>query len=180
VVSHSLAYFSLLRPLSELDIAARFAQSEKFDGAFSSCNKNFKQDATGPAYWCGNCPKCHFVSLIFAPFMSPERLTNIVGSNILDDAKKLAPLRELSGLSGHKPWECVGEILEAAAALWRLSNAPAWADMQVVKTLKGELEESYGAQKLENAWDDLMRPCAEHAIPETLFKKLPYEVQNAN
>lgn len=180
IVSKALQYFSLLRPLSELDIARRFALSTKFDGAFSSCNKNFKQDATGPAYWCGDCPKCHFVSLIFAPFMSPERLTQIVGSNVLDDAAKLAPMRELSGLAGHKPWECVGEILEAAAALWQLSKHPKWQNAAIVKTLKPELEAFYGAQKLETAWADLMQPSAEHAIPLSLYQKLPYEVQNAN
>ena len=35
--------------------------------------------------WCGECPKCHFVFLIFAPFMAKDRLLSIFGKNLLDD-----------------------------------------------------------------------------------------------
>jgi len=170
LVGDSISYFSLLRPLSEIQIAQKFASSTKFDGAFSSCNENFKQDASGAATWCGNCPKCHFVSLILAPFMSPERITAIVGKNVLDDETKLAPMRDLSGLTGHKPWECVGEILEAAAALWHLSKDAAWQEARVVRTLAPELEAFYGMQKLESAWEELLTPASEHAIPNELYQ----------
>ena len=180
----SIAYYSLLRPFSELDIAARFSETTRFDGAFSSCNQNFKQDANGPALWCGNCPKCHFVSLIFAPFMSPSRLTSIVGVNVLDDPAKLPEMRELSGLAGHKPWECVGEILEAAAALWHLSGDKDWQNMAVVSALKPQLEQFYGAAKLETAWRELMTPSNEHAIPEKIamemFRPTLNEASHAN
>jgi len=172
IAGEALNYFSLLRPLSELQIAALFLNSTKYDGAFSSCNENFKQDAIGPAKWCGNCPKCHFVSLIFAPFISPARLTSIVGVNVLDDASKLKPMRELSGLSGHKPWECVGEILEAAASLWQLSQMQDWKEVEVVKTLAPELEAFYGADKLNTAWRELMTPSDQHAIPSTIFSSI--------
>jgi len=172
VAGKSLSYFSLLRPLSELQIAALFLRSTKYDGAFSSCNENFKQDATGPAKWCGNCPKCHFVSLIFAPFITAERLVSMVGTNVLNDANKLTPMRELSGLTGHKPWECVGEILEAAAALWQLSKIDAWKNMVVVKTLAPELKDFYGADKLDAAWAELMTPSNTHAIPVPIYNSI--------
>ena len=113
--------------------------------------------------------------------MSPDRITSIVGLNVLDDASKLAPMRDLSGLTGHKPWECVGEILEAAAALYRLSSQPEWQNTIVVKTLKPELEAFYGAQKLQSAWDDAMTPSAEHAIPEDIYNLIePNGQANAN
>lgn len=172
-VGKSIGYFSLLRPYSELHIGALFLSSTKFDGAFSSCNQNFKQDAAGAAAkWCGNCPKCHFVSLIFAPFITPDRLTKIVGVNVLDDETKLGAMRELSGLTGHKPWECVGEILEAAAALWQLSQQPQWQDSVIVKTLTPELEAFYGATKLANAWLELMTPSNKHAIPQPIYNSI--------
>ena len=181
ITGNAISYYSLLRPFSELEIAARFAQSTKFDGAFSSCNQNFKQDATGPAFWCGNCPKCHFVSLIFAPFMTQERLVGIVGSNVLDKDEKLPEMRELSGLAGHKPWECVGEILEAAAALWRLTESDEWKNTAVVRALKPELEEFYGAEKLDTAWAELLTPTATHAIPKVLAQAiLKSEVSHAD
>lgn len=163
---NNLGYFSMLRPFSEVRIGQLFARTEKFDQHFSSCNENFKQNQDGPKRWCTNCPKCHFVSLILAPFMSPERLTNIVGKNVLDDDAKLDAFRELSGLSGHKPWECVGEILEAAASLWYLAHQDAWQGAAIVKILKPELEAFYGAPALESAWHELLQDANTHNVPE--------------
>lgn len=164
--THKLGYFSMLRPFSEVRIGQLFARTTKFDQHFSSCNENFKQHQDGPKRWCTNCPKCHFVSLILAPFMSPARLTNIVGKNVLDDAAKLQAFRELSGLAGHKPWECVGEIMEAAASLWHLAHQPAWQDAAIVAKLMPELEAFYGAPRLESAWDELLQDANTHNVPE--------------
>lgn len=161
-----LGYFSLLRPFSEVRIGQLFARTEKFDRDFSSCNENFRQHQDGPKRWCTNCPKCHFVSLILAPFMSPERLTNIVGKNVLSDSSKLGAFRELSGLTGHKPWECVGEILEAAASLWYLTQQAAWKDATVIVQLKPELEAFYGGATLESAWEELLQDANKHSVPE--------------
>ncbi|HEY0179838.1 MAG TPA: endonuclease domain-containing protein, partial [Dokdonella sp.] len=41
-VAAGLDYFSLLRPLSELGVAARFARTPRYDDVFSSCNRNFR------------------------------------------------------------------------------------------------------------------------------------------
>src|SRR5690606_3465533 len=134
----ALGYFSLLRPYSEARIAQLFARQTRFDDVFSSCNRNFTQIPHQGPLWCGACPKCHFVFLIFAPHMTRERLVGIFGSNLLDVPGKGPAYRELAGLVGHKPWECVGEILEAAACLWRVADDPEWRDAAVVKALKPE------------------------------------------
>ena len=60
-----------MRPLSELAVAERFARTSRYDDVFSSCNRNFRILGPKPAdRWCGQCPKCHFVFLALAPFMS--------------------------------------------------------------------------------------------------------------
>lgn len=41
-VAADLDYYSLLRPLSELAVAERFARTSRYDDAFSSCNRNFR------------------------------------------------------------------------------------------------------------------------------------------
>src|SRR5690606_36428296 len=107
-----LKYFSLLRPYSEARIASLFTQTTKFDQVFSSCNRNFRLNGNDGPLWCGECPKCHFVFLIFAPFIAKDRLLGIFGKDLLDDAANEISFRELAGLTGQKPWECVGEILE--------------------------------------------------------------------
>ncbi|TMC07065.1 MAG: hypothetical protein E6J41_16990 [Chloroflexi bacterium] len=63
-ITPGLSYFSLLRPLSEIEIARRFAGSPQYLPVFRSCNAAFKQSPTERARtWCGNCPKCRFVFL---------------------------------------------------------------------------------------------------------------------
>ncbi len=164
----NLNYYSLLRPFSELRIAEIFSESTRFDKSFSSCNANFALSRTGGPLWCRTCPKCHFVFLIFAPFMSPERLSAIFGGNILQDSSHLTSFRLLTGLEGQKPWECVGEILEAAAALFALTKNSRWKDFALVSSLGSELEAFYGETTLETAWKDLMQDAHIHNIPAPL------------
>ncbi len=152
----ALGYFSLLRPYSEAKIARLFARQTRFDRVFSSCNRNFTQTPhTGPL-WCGECPKCHFVFLIFAPIMEKARLLGIFGKNLLDVPANERSFRELTGLAGQKPWECVGEILEAAACFYAVSQLPEWRDDAIVAALRDDLLAQYGEPRLEQALAELM------------------------
>ena len=131
-------YFSLLRPISEAHIARLFAQkcSAYFD-VFTSCNKAFKLDLNKRIdRWCGACDKCRFVFLILAPFMDKETLIRAVGTNPLNDENQMQGYRELLGLSGHKPFECVGEVDECRWAFNELKQNPAWQNDVVVKALE--------------------------------------------
>lgn len=161
----TLGYFSLLRPFSEARIGQLFARTSRYDDVFSSCNTNFRLAGNDGPLWCGKCPKCHFVFLILAPWMSRERLVSIFGRNVLDDPENIPAYRELTGLAGHKPWECVGEILEAAACLWRISKNPQWRESAVAAALKPELTTFYGEARLEAAFTDLMTDSPDHLIP---------------
>lgn len=164
----ALRYYSLLRPYSEARIAELFARSTRYDDVFSSCNRNFRLAGHDGTLWCGDCPKCHFVFLIFAPHMSHDRLVSIFGQDLLANLRHIDAYRELTGLSGHKPWECVGEILEAAACLWRIADHPDWRDSAVVATLRPELEAFYSAPKLDAAFAELMADSPDHLIPQTI------------
>lgn len=169
VTGGALDYFSLLRPYSEARIGALFARTSRFDDVFSSCNRNFTIERNKGPLWCGECPKCHFVFLILAPWMDKDRLIAIFRHNLLDRPENLDSYRQLTGLAGQKPWECVGEILEAAASLWRLVRTAEWADDAVPRALRTELQSFYGADKLETAWAASMRDADDHLIPEDLF-----------
>lgn len=168
----SLGYFSLLRPYSEAKIARLFARVQRYDHVFSSCNENFKLAGhTGPL-WCGKCPKCHFVFLIFAPVMDKDRLIGIFGQNLLAQPSHEHSFRELTGLAGQKPWECVGEIEEAAACLYALTERPEWANEPIVSMLKLDLLNQYGKARLEDALAELMNDSPEHLIPRDLFERV--------
>jgi UDP-N-acetyl-alpha-D-muramoyl-L-alanyl-L-glutamate epimerase len=105
-------YFSLLRPLREIDIAAIFAGFEEYHTVFRSCNAGSKTDS-----WCCKCPKCLFTYIILSPFLSSEKLSEFFGNNIMDDISLKPCLDELTGISETKPFECIGTIDEVNLAL---------------------------------------------------------------
>jgi hypothetical protein len=105
-------YFSFLRPLSELQIAALFSRFKVYHNVFRSCNAGSKTDS-----WCGNCPKCLFTFIILSPYLGEERLTQIFGKDLFYDSSLTPYLRQLTGIDSVKPFECVGTIDEVNASL---------------------------------------------------------------
>lgn len=136
-ITPDFRYFSLLRPISEAHIAKLFAaKCAAYFDVFTSCNKAFKLDLGKRLdRWCGTCDKCRFVFLILAPFMDKATLIHAVGTNPLDDKTQVDGYRELLGLSGHKPFECVGEVDECRWALNQLKQKPDWCKDYVVQAL---------------------------------------------
>jgi len=163
-VSRGLAYFSLLRLLSELHIAQLFGKAGRYDDAFTSCNRAFRLRAEAPSErWCCDCPKCRFTFLMLATSLPFERMIAIFGKNLLDDESQLNGYEELTGLSGHKPWECVGEIGESCAAVLKLAARPEWRESRILRALAPRLETF--APRLEEEWRRLLTPSREHSLP---------------
>ena len=161
-ITPEFRYFSLLRPLSEAHIAKLFSEKCKaYFPVFTSCNKAFKLDeAQRLSHWCGSCDKCRFVFLILAPFMERNTLIRLMGKNPLDDETQLKGYRELLGLTGHKPFECVGEIDESRWAFKALSCRPEWQEDCVIQALGSEVPETPVGL--------IFTPNKSHLIPEEL------------
>ena len=134
-------YYSFLRAFREIDIARLFAQNcSAYFEAFTSCNHAFHIDkAKRLDRWCGDCDKCRFVFLILAPFMDKKVLTRVVGHDLLDDERQKQGYRELLGLSGHKPFECVGTVDECREAFAMLCTREEWQNDKLVRELADEL-----------------------------------------
>lgn len=160
-VAADLAYFSLLRPWSELAIARAFARLPEHHATVMSCNAGFTIHEAGRQGWCGDCPKCRFVFLALAPFAGRDAVTGIVGADLLDDPAQEPGFREILGLDAQKPFECVGEIDEARAALRALAADPAWAGARVVAALAGPVGGPDPA-----AVTPWLAAAGPHAIPE--------------
>lgn len=115
----SAHYFSLLRFLSELQIAGLLKEEltakPELLGAIVSCNRGGR---TGT--WCKECPKCLFAYLMLAPFLSGEQLMIMFDENLLNKESLLGEYQALLGHSDHKPLECVGLYEESLLASWRL------------------------------------------------------------
>ena len=76
------AYFSALRPFSELWVARRFAALTQYHDTFRSCNRAFHIDKSLRLdHWCGRCDKCCFIDLILAPFVPAADLERIFGGH---------------------------------------------------------------------------------------------------
>lgn len=111
-INTGVEYFSMLRPLSELQIAKLFSNCKDYHKIFRSCNAGSKENK-----WCTNCPKCLFVYIILSPFLTEDELINIFGKNMLDDENMLDDFEKLMGAQQEKPFECVGSIDEVNIAL---------------------------------------------------------------
>jgi len=170
-VASDLNYYSLLRPFSELAVARAFANIDRYDAHFSSCNRNFHILGEKPAQrWCGVCPKCHFVFLAFAPFMPKPRLLNIFGRNLLDEIEQIAGFDALMEYQDHKPFECVGEGKESRAAMNLLAASASWREDAIVARFVREIKPMLNAEELAIA--PLMQADEQHGIPPTVWSVL--------
>lgn len=170
-VAADLRYYSLLRPLSELAVARQFAKSHHYDEHFSSCNRNFHILGEKPAQrWCGLCPKCHFVFLALAPFMSKARLVRIFGRNLLDEDAQAAGFDALLEYQDHKPFECVGEGRESRAAMAALAARADWREDALVARFAREILPQLDPGEL--AIEPLLEIEGEHRVPVALWERL--------
>lgn len=158
-ICSDIQYFSLLRPLAELRVAQVFCSKifQKYKKDFSSCNRNFhfgsnnmsvpKTPLSPPfvrgekrVIWCGECPKCGFVFAIFSPFLPREELINLFGKNLFTDPEMGQIFRELLGLEGIKPFECVGSVEEVRQALRLARGTGEWFELERFEIPEGEFD----------------------------------------
>jgi UDP-N-acetyl-alpha-D-muramoyl-L-alanyl-L-glutamate epimerase len=135
-------YFSFLRARSEVWVAERFAELDRYHDTFRSCNRAFHVDpAARLDHWCGTCDKCAFISLVLAPFLPPARMREVFGGTEPLEKEALLPtLRTLVGLSGDvKPFECVGDVDECRVAAVLAADRPDRADQPQLQRLVAEL-----------------------------------------
>ena len=107
-------YFSLLRPISEYQIAYLFSKNKDYYKVFKSCNVGSKKE-NWP--WCCSCAKCLFVYIILSPFLEEKELINIFGENLFSKEELLDIFLELCGKKENKPFECVGTYEEVNNAI---------------------------------------------------------------
>lgn len=117
-ISSNFSVFSLLRPLSELQIVELFSQlGEKYFQLFSSCNANFTQNNQQDVRWCCSCSKCLFVHICLAMFLDEVTIKNIFGGDVFNNKALLSDFIGLTGFGETKPFECVGTPAEVLVAM---------------------------------------------------------------
>ena len=165
-----LDYFSLLRTMSELLISSNFAQLPQYFQCATSCNANWKISEQSDKRWCRKCPKCAFVYCQFAAFLPKDKLMEIFGTNMLADEDLLPLYRQLLGLEGTKPFECVGTPHEVAAAFLLIKERGEHTDTCAM--------EMFTSQHLESIADpkalivDTIAIAEEHNVSDKFLKQL--------
>ncbi len=158
-ITPDITYFSLLRPVKEIAIIKQFTNYSKYFGLFTSCNKNFQivHRKVG-SLWCGKCPKCAFVFLLLAVFLSKKEVVRIFGKNLFEDQSLLTVYKELLGLVGTKPFECVGTPDECRYALYKAVQSGEYANDILIRKLQ---------QLLKSVWQTIP------TLAPALFSKSP-------
>ena len=117
-ISPSIAYYSPLRGMTELEIVGEFISYPQYFPVVSSCNRQFSITNTPQnTRWCGKCPKCAFAFLLFSAYLPKKIVLDVFGKNMLEDASLISLFQDLVGRGSIKPFDCVGTFEEARDAL---------------------------------------------------------------
>lgn len=158
-VSKVITYFSLLRPISEVEVVRLFVNHHKYFSSFSSCNTNFKlSPGMSQRLWCGKCPKCAFVFLLLGAYLSKADMLSIFKKNLFTDEFLLATYKELLGVEGFKPFECVGTPQESLWALQQIVKKGEYNNDVIIKVLTDVINR--GEKEI-----DVLKIRHAHAIP---------------
>ena len=172
--SEDVTYFSMLRPINELQIAMLFSQNEKYHKIFRSCNVGSKQI---PWKWCCNCPKCLFVYSILSPFLYKEKLINIFGEDMFEKRELINTFIELCGYGEIKPFECVGTYDEINFAITKTILNLEKENKQLPYMLK-YYKENYKLVDLNN--DKLIKQYnEENSLPQEFAEILKNKIKEA-
>jgi hypothetical protein len=166
-----VTYFSLTRQLSELATVAAVANLPGLRGEILSCNRSYTQAHMGgqaTQRWCLHCDKCLFTFLCFAVFLTPEEALEMFGGDPLRDLSLADGFRRL--WATEKPFDCVGERAESAAAMAHLADSAAWSAHPVVRAL-GEEAASFAAVTGATV-EGFLPPRGEHSVPERYLTSL--------
>lgn len=135
-ITPDIQYYSLLRTMTELEIAEQFVKYPKYFLAFSSCNRNFTiSKGILAGKWCGECPKCAFVFTGLAAYLPKEKVVRIFGKNLLEDKSLVKVFKQLLGVADIKPFECVGTPQEMKQAMHLIKNKGEFDGDMVMKGL---------------------------------------------
>lgn len=153
-----VTYFSILRPLYEIQVTKLFSDYPKYLTSFRSCNLGHRAD-----YWCLRCPKCAFILLALAPHLGQKDLISIFGTNAFAFPRLRQWIRRLCR-AGIRPFECVGTRRESLVALWMCHRRH--PDDPYVTSLYGECSSEREMPELERLYmNRIDRP---HSLPPDL------------
>lgn len=172
-ITPDIPVFSLLRPWSELMIVRKFSELPPYHALATSCNENWK--LTGAknteGLWCGQCPKCAFAFAMFAAWLPATLVISMVGTNCFAAKTMLKTYRELLGIDGIKPLECVGTPDEVKAAFLLAHARNEWEGSAAMRMFVKDVLPQIDDQ--DALLQSVLSPVPEHAIPPSFTTVIP-------
>lgn len=135
-----IIYFSLLRPIYEIEVVRRFIEFGKYFNEFTSCNRNFSLDKKHDEKWCGRCAKCAFVFALFSAYLDEQIIIGIFGQNFFESKYLFDTYKSLIGLKPYvKPFDCVGTPEETIVALYMALQRGIFTESRVMNFFKDDI-----------------------------------------
>ena len=156
-----IMYFSLLRPISELQITGLFSRMKDYLSVFRSCNVGSKKGV-----WCGHCAKCLFVCIMLSAYLPQDEIIPIFGVDMLNDETLLDLFEQLTGIVDDKPFECVGTRDEVNTAVCMAASRMI-KDGRPVPYLYRRYTESAYYEAYRDRTVDMRAWNGENLLPET-------------
>jgi hypothetical protein len=118
-IAGDITYFSAIRPLTSVGVAKKFAALPQYFEVFTSDNFVFRIDPSKrpSGRWSLESPKSLSSYILLAPWLSEKDMTRTFTIDLMNE-ETLEPLfKELTGLEGHPPLDCVGTVEELVLSL---------------------------------------------------------------
>ncbi len=155
-----ISYFSLLRPISELQITGLFSRLKDYHPVFRSCNVGSKKGV-----WCGHCAKCLFVCLMLSAYLPQDEIRAVFGVDMLNDETMMDLFEQLTGLVDDKPFECVGTRDEVNVAVCMAISAMHKQQEQIPYLYRRYMESEY-YKAYRNRTVDMQAWNGDNLLPE--------------
>ncbi|MGI9003629.1 MAG: hypothetical protein ACR2GH_18580 [Pseudonocardia sp.] len=122
----SFSYFSILQPVHDPVIFSSLRHRASAAPSTHSCNQSKP--------WCMKCPKCLYVWLGYSAWLPWRTVDDCFdGINPLVDVTTHDTLAAILGISGHLPFECIGQAAESRLFAHMLrARYPEAADLAVL------------------------------------------------
>lgn len=162
----TVQYLSVLRSLSEIQIASVFCKLTQYLPHSTSCNANWRIWKDTPTTLWGTDSKSAFVFALYSIFISEEEVLQVFGKNLFNEPACQPHYRQLLGLEELKPFECVGTANETIYAFARCMQQGKWQGSLAMNMFKEEVAST--ALNMQVIEAEVLTSTNEHFVPPEL------------
>lgn len=153
-------FFSILKPIYDYRIFSHIAHYPEFIKDTHSCNVDKP--------WCKKCPKCAYVWLGYLAHFEKNLVDQIFGRNPFEDEDLIVHYKNMTGIEGHRSFECIGNIQECQLFMKKCIEKGLQGKM--LNIFKHEImKEDTNWTLIENQFSQVYDA---HNIPDIFFHKI--------